>query len=80
VQVRGCVVSLVTPTNTKTKEFTVKLKGTKGVQDVTEVLNETNTAKEKCILESEINGGVFKQSSQTQEDVVVTEKEGEILA
>jgi len=81
VSVRGCVVSLVTPLNTKAKETKVKLKGSKGVQDVTEVLNEANTANEKCILESEINAPkTFKQSSQTQEDVITTEKEGEIIA
>jgi hypothetical protein len=80
VEVTGCVVGLVTPLNTKTKTFTVKLKGTKGVQDVTEVLNEKNTANESCKLESEINGGAKKQSSQTQEDTISPEKEGEIIA
>jgi len=80
VTVRGCVVSLATPLNTKTKTFAIKLKGTKGVQDFTEVLNEGDTANERCILESEINGGAFAQSSETHEDTMTMEKELEIIA
>lgn len=62
VTVRGTLICELTPTNKDTLEFLMLCKQEKGVQQFTEILNATNTAFEKGIIESEINGGAFKQS------------------
>jgi hypothetical protein len=83
VNVRGCVPGLVTPINAKvkpTEHFTLKLEGSKGKQAITEVFNEAGTAKEKCLLETSVNGGAFKPSSQAQTNEVFANVESEIKA
>jgi hypothetical protein len=52
----GCIIGLVTVVNTDTKALTVKLKGSKGVQEF------TKDEVAECKMVSEINGGAFAQS------------------
>ncbi len=62
VTLRGAIICEFTPVNTDTKVFEILCKQEKGVQQFTDILNATNTASETYKLESEINGGAFKQS------------------
>ncbi len=62
VTVRGTLIGEFIPINVDTVVFELLFKQEKGVNQFTEILNATNTAFEKGILESEINGGAFKQS------------------
>jgi hypothetical protein len=83
VSVKGCVVGLITPANSKTKVFTVQLKQTKGVNEFTEVLTEKatkETEKEGCKLLSEMNGAEFKQAGQENTDEVTETTEAQIIA
>jgi hypothetical protein len=78
VEVRGCVVGLITPINIKTKTTIITLHGNqKGQNDFTQILNEGGTVNEPCKLESEFNGGSFRQSDQenTDEQTVTTAEE-----
>jgi hypothetical protein len=74
VAVRGCVVGLITPINTKTTKFTLTLAQKGGVNEF------TTFEKESCKLESSINGGAFTQSGQSTTESILTEKEAEIKA
>jgi hypothetical protein len=80
VSVKGCAVGKVQPVNTKGKTTEAILKQSKGIQEFVSVLNEANSAQEGCKLESEFNGGSFKQAGQENTDKITTEKEGEIKA
>lgn len=71
---RGTLICEITPTNTDTTESLVLCKQEKGINQFTQILNATNTAFEKGIVESEINGGVFKQSGESAH-VKLTSKE-----
>jgi hypothetical protein len=77
---RGCVVASLTPINTKTKIFTATMTQSKGINGFVEILNATNTAFEKCQLESEFNGGAFKQSGLASTLTLTTSKEMTIVA
>lgn len=80
VTVRGTVICEVTPINKDTVTFEVLCKQEKGVNQFTEILNATNTAFEKGILESEINGGAFKQSGQNAHTVLTSKELATIVA
>lgn len=60
--VRGTLICELTPFNVDTLETKLLCKQGKGVNQFVQILNATNTAFENGILESEINGGAFKQS------------------
>jgi hypothetical protein len=80
IQVKGCAVGKIEPTNTKTKVFKVVLKQSGGLEEFTEAENETNTGKEACILKSEKNGEAEKQAGQENTDEITEASEGEISA
>jgi hypothetical protein len=69
-RVRGCVLGLITPVGKKTKTYTITLAQKEGVNEFTEVLNDAETATEKCILEASENTGAFTQAGEeTTEEV-----------
>lgn len=72
--VRGTLICELTPTNVDSLTSELLCKQEKGVNQFTEILNATNTAFEKGILESELNGGAFKQSGFSMH-LVLTGKE-----
>lgn len=72
ITLRGVVICELTPTNVDTLELLLLCKQEKGVNQFTEILNATNTAFEKGILESEINGGAFKQTGLSFHTKVVS--------
>lgn len=80
VTVRGTVICEVTPLNKDTLEFEVLCKQEKGVNQFVQILNATNTAFEAGILESEINGGAFKQSGQNAHTLLVSTELAKINA
>jgi hypothetical protein len=80
IEVRGCVVGLVRPINTRTKTVTVGLTQKGGRNEFTQVLNEANSGTEGCKLESEFNGAAFKQSGLENTNEQTSETAAEIKA
>jgi hypothetical protein len=76
--VRGCVAGAITPENTLTKFFTLSFKRNGTLDDnlIITILNEANTAKEACQLESSANGGAFELSyEETEEHTLPAKKD-----
>jgi uncharacterized low-complexity protein len=71
VKVTGCAAAPITPINTKTKTFTVELKG-KTKQEPAEFEGAA------CTLKSEKNGGTAKSGAQEQKEEITETEEGEI--
>lgn len=61
IVLKGCLAGLVKPTNKKTKATTVEMTQEKGVNDITEVLND-NSEKTSCKLEAAKSEGAFEQA------------------
>jgi hypothetical protein len=80
ITVRGTVICELTPINVDTTQFLILCKQEKGVNQFVEILNATNTAFEKGILESELNGGAFAQSGQSIHAKLTTTKLATIVA
>jgi hypothetical protein len=78
--VKGCALGLITPINTLTKTYKIALNQTGGANEFTEVLNDAETATEKCILETSENGGGFVQSGEkTLEELEGAEQGGKAI-
>jgi hypothetical protein len=78
VKLRGCMAGLVKPLDKKTKELVTEFKQTKGVNDITEVLNETE-ALIACKLETSRNleEPKFEQAGvETVDTMTAFKKEG----
>jgi len=77
--IRGCMAGLVKPLNKKTNSLITELKQEKGVNDITQVLNE----EEKligCKLETSINSGVFEPTgAETVEEMVEFKQNGKAI-
>lgn len=80
VTARGCLVGQATPLNTKTKTLQATLTQTKGINAFTTILEADNSTTKSCKLESEINGGAFKQSGEEETATITMSAETSILA
>jgi hypothetical protein len=74
VTVEGCAIGLITPVNSSTTAYTVKLKQTKGVNEF------TKDEGGECKLLSEINGGAKAQSGQETEPKITLASAAELMA
>jgi hypothetical protein len=75
VKVTGAVVGEITPINTMTKTFTLKLEQSKGIQKWTKLEGGVES-----VLKTSINGGTAEQSGDESTDTITTEEEAEIKA
>jgi hypothetical protein len=79
VLLRGELLGLVTPLNTKTTKYTDKENVKEGKQEYTEYENSTG-ASEKVLLEGSINGGEFKVATEeVAENTLTTASETELI-
>lgn len=62
ITIRGTLICELSPLAADTLTYLLLCKQEKGVSQFTEILNASNTSFEKGIVESEVNGGAFKQS------------------
>jgi hypothetical protein len=78
--VKGCMLGLITPVGSLTKTNKISLKQTGGANEFTEVLNDAETATEKCILEESENEGSFTQVGwETTEELEGAEQGGKAI-
>jgi hypothetical protein len=75
IVLRGCVAGLLKPINEETKVLTAEFTQTKGVNDITKVLNE-KLEKIPCNLETSLSGGAFEQAGAQLTEELSAFKQG----
>jgi hypothetical protein len=76
ITIKGCVAGALSPNRKLTKALTATFKQEKGVNDITEVVNESDETI-PCIMLVSINGAAFEQAGAKSSEEVTKFKQGE---